>query len=316
LLPPTLPADQIHQIKATGSIKVGEFARRALALHLNHLTRRERAVRKGRDPEALHQMRVAARRLRSVQCMFSGAIQLPAPCRERRVRDLGRTLGCQRDLEVRLQDLRRHYRPMLRGSALHLVDRLIEATEVERHDARRAILRMLESKKYQHLRSAFEDWLRAPVLTPAASLSLELSIPDLMTAALAQLLLHPGWAQDPGAPSEEAGLVLHDLRKAVKRTRYQAEVLQPYYGPELQVWAEELHSLQDALGVLQDARMLRRAVRECGEAAPGMRGLIAAVHQREVGGVIALRRRWERYLDPGGRQALRVMVLRVGGGNG
>jgi CHAD domain-containing protein len=52
------------------------------------------------------------------------------------------------------------------------------------------------------------------------------------------------------------GYALHNLRKQIKRVRYQLRVVAPLYGDALEADLERLSTMQDILGTLQDSVVL------------------------------------------------------------
>src|SRR5262249_6626661 len=90
-----LPYDTVHAA-----------VRHVLARHLHRLRLHDPGTRIGEDTEALHDMRVATRRLRAAVRIFAAGI--PAPLQStlsRELRWLGELLGHVRDLDVQLAKL-------------------------------------------------------------------------------------------------------------------------------------------------------------------------------------------------------------------
>src|SRR5580765_6278481 len=86
-----------------------ETARRLALRQLDEVVQARAALEQADDPDALHDFRVALRRLRS--CLRSYREQVkPSVGRRlrRRLRRMARTTGASRDLEVQLQWLHRH----------------------------------------------------------------------------------------------------------------------------------------------------------------------------------------------------------------
>ena len=63
------------------ALPLGEYARDVIGEQFHQVVKREKAVLAGTDPEALHQMRVATRRLRTALRLFGPASGSP-PARE------------------------------------------------------------------------------------------------------------------------------------------------------------------------------------------------------------------------------------------
>ncbi|MBF2037421.1 MAG: CHAD domain-containing protein, partial [Leptolyngbyaceae cyanobacterium T60_A2020_046] len=69
---------------------MGLQANQAICKYLQRAERYEKRVLEDKDPEDLHQMRVALRRLRTVMQVFAGGIQLPKAANDRRVAQVSR----------------------------------------------------------------------------------------------------------------------------------------------------------------------------------------------------------------------------------
>ena len=116
---------------------------------------------------------------------------------------------------------------------------------------------MLNSAKYQRFRKAYKNWLKTPKYTPQAEIPLLTVLPDLLSQQLATLLIHPGWQVSATDALGKRVKLLHDLRKTIKKTRYQAEFFADYYSQEFRDWLQELKMMQDLLGQVQDMEVLQ-----------------------------------------------------------
>ncbi len=115
--------------------------RRLLAAWLMH----EPGARLGHDPEALHQLRVTARRIDATLGLFKR--QLPVALRHARrtAKSVLRTLGAARDLDVQLAELARHCLRLPEHERA-AVEPLKARLEAERHRARARMVRALDSE--------------------------------------------------------------------------------------------------------------------------------------------------------------------------
>lgn len=102
------------------------------------------AVRQARDPEAIHAMRVASRRLRSALTVFGPAFEGPTyRDLQREVRAVTQALGAARDLDVMLDELCRLADSVpagRRGS----IDRFIDVKRRERRLLQPPVTRSLD----------------------------------------------------------------------------------------------------------------------------------------------------------------------------
>ena len=100
ILPP--PAPDFGPTEVDGSLSAGEFAFRIMRVQFGIFLAHEPGTRIGEDPEELHDMRVATRRMRAAMKIFEGSL----PVRTRSFRDslkwVAGALGDVRDLDVQL----------------------------------------------------------------------------------------------------------------------------------------------------------------------------------------------------------------------
>ncbi|HYL21366.1 MAG TPA: CHAD domain-containing protein [Gemmatimonadales bacterium] len=206
------------------------------------------------DPEALHDFRVAVRRLRTLVRAFSDELDNAIPKKlERRVRDLARLTTAGRDAEVQLAWL--HEVGGRRGPGIawfrtKLEDRRDRAYE----EIRRSVPHTFRGLE-RRLRRRFNGALAEPAkrLGPfAPALARELRAES---AALRQEFAIARSASDTDA--------VHGARIAVKRMRY---LLEPVGDGDVSARSlvERLKRLQTALGELHDLQIL---LQEFGEAA-------------------------------------------------
>jgi CHAD domain-containing protein len=190
-------------------------------------------TRLGSDPEELHQLRVATRRLRAF--LRAGRDLLdPAsaePLREE-LRWLGSALGPVRDLDVLIEHVAAEVRSL--GVDEAQGRKLVRTLERSRRSARRRLLTALDSARYL----ALLDSLERPFVTVADEPAL-----DEIHAAEHKRLRKAVEALTADSPDEE----LHAARIKVKRARYAAEL----EGDKNYVQAAK--RLQDVLGEHQDA---------------------------------------------------------------
>jgi CHAD domain-containing protein len=198
-------------------------------------------TRLGDDPEDLHDLRVAVRRLRAI-------LKVAAPPLDEEWADelrdeldwLGDVLGPVRDLDVMLADLRRSdFEEEERRAFAPVLKRL----ERERTARRRSLLAALKSARYAALLDRLEDAARRPRTRAARP------TPDAV-AATAFKKLRKAMDKLDQAPSDHA---LHRARIKAKRARYAAELVAPARGKKVAKFLEAAKSFQDVTGEHQDA---------------------------------------------------------------
>ena len=63
---------------------LGDYAYQAIQKHFKKTLKWEKSVKKDEDPEALHQMRVGMRRLRTAVTRFGLAVDVPKPISDKK----------------------------------------------------------------------------------------------------------------------------------------------------------------------------------------------------------------------------------------
>ena len=235
----------------------GNSAHVLIEKHYHRILKQEKKVLADQDPEPLHQMRVGMRRLRSALMTFAAVVKLPKGADAKTLAQLRRTLGQLRDLDVQIAILRHDYLPRLEKREQKHLAKVITILSKERVNAFAATESLLNSAKYLRFRKAYKNWLKTPKYTPQAEIPLLTVLPDLLSQQLAILLIHPGWQVSATDALGKRVKLLHDLRKTVKKTRYQAEFFADYYSQEFRDWLQELKMMQDLLGQVQDMEVLQ-----------------------------------------------------------
>ena len=226
-----------------------EAFRALCAACVRHLEGNRYGVLAAADPEYLHQMRVALRRLRTAFGIFADALPRPVAAELlAELRWLTRALGRARDWDVFLAGT---LRPSLARHPRHPGLRAMRsACEDLSAGARSVAQRALESRRYYALMRALRalSYGDAPVHPRPAGAARPLSMRRHALAALTGKVRKRGRK----LARLEAG-ELHRLRKAVRRLRYGLLFLAPLL-PEAQVrpLAGAVEALQETLGALND----------------------------------------------------------------
>ncbi|MGZ4589903.1 MAG: CYTH and CHAD domain-containing protein [Actinomycetes bacterium] len=222
----------------------------ALRQHVHHLLDNDVVVRGRLDDDGVHQMRVAARRLRSVLLDFASLLDAEWAAHLRsELQWLGQQLSPARDLQVvaaRLAAAIDELPEELDGvAARQQVARVLEPELVA---AGEAVDTALASARYLDLVDTLVDAATHPRTTDRADLPVRKVMPPIVHAARKRLAKRFAAAIDSG------DLPLHHrARKTAKRTRYLAEVLSPVYGKQARKFASAVKQVQEVLGDHQDA---------------------------------------------------------------
>jgi CHAD domain-containing protein len=215
------------------------------------------------EPDSVHQMRIASRRVRSTLQSF-GAI-LPSPA-TRQLRDelrwLGGVLGESRDAEILAERLETLVHQTPAELVMGPVAARIQAHSAPlRAAARRGVLEALDSERYVALLDELERLVNDPPLTAAAGQPAGDELPKAVARAYRRVRRRMRRArQDP--PGGDLDVALHEARKAAKRARYAAEVLRPVAGKQARRFGRRMKDLQSVLGEHQDAVITRQCLRD------------------------------------------------------
>jgi CHAD domain-containing protein len=225
---------------------------RAVAAQLDELLAWDRAVHAEAD-DAVHQMRVTTRKVRSLLQASPDSFALPDGLLDE-LRQLANTLGAARDAEV----LAERYRDALNGLPPELVrgpvrERLIDGAEYRYRTGLRHSLAALRSPRYFRLLDALEA-----VIATASPTDQE-AAPVTVTAAAKKVRKAAKAARRVGA--EDRDDAIHLIRKRAKRLRYTAAATG---APKVSKRAKKIQSL---LGDHQDSVVSRAHLLQQAEAA-------------------------------------------------
>lgn len=224
----------------------------------------EAAVRRG-EPDAVHQMRVSVRRLRSVLRSYQTILAGTATRHlSDELKGLGGVLGQARDNEVLTQWLRGALTSTPPELVLGPAQARVTAHFAPRQaTAQRAVLEALDSPRYAAIRAELSRLLDDPPLTVAAAKPAAKVLRDDSDRQYrrARRRMRRARQTPPGPARDEA---LHETRKAARRARYAAEAAQPVFGSQARRTARRMQAVQSALGAQHDAVKSGTAAREIG----------------------------------------------------
>jgi CHAD domain-containing protein len=212
----------------------------------------------GGDAEAIHQMRVAVRRLRAVLSAFGPVL----PAEPRRwasaaLRWFADMLGEPRNLDVFADHLLRPARAALPTASEF--ERLALAAERRRRSVQATVVKTVLSTHYTETVLALMRWFDGYEWCLADSAALQEPI-----AVLAPLLLDRCLRQTEkraGNFAKQSAKKRHRLRIALKKLRYAAELFAGLYEPDAaRQFIQRLKRLQDGLGDANDVRVARDIV--------------------------------------------------------
>ena len=218
-------------------------------------------TRLGTDPEELHKMRVATRRLRAY---LRAAQSILVPNWVEHIRTeaawLCSTLGPVRDLDVLLGHLDKEC-STLRVPERRAFEGLMERLQQQRMAARVTLLEALESDRYLALLERLEAGVLSSAVGDAA-----VSLTDIARAEFKKLR-----RAIKASGLDASDNVLHQIRIKGKRARYAGELAQTCVGKPATRFLRHAKVFQDLLGDHHDAVVTEQRLRKLlGQARTGL----------------------------------------------
>ncbi len=253
------PADRVGPAEPAGAV-----VQVYLAEHVTALIAADAGVRAG-TPEAVHQMRVATRRLRSVLAtyrpLFDRAVTEPLRAE---LKHLGGVLGGLRDSDVMQERLLAGVAALPGDLVLGPVrSRVRRELQAQRRQARRLLMAELDGPRYFRLLDALDGLAAAPPFTDQARGKAARVLPRRVAREWTRLRDRQA-AAESAATAEDRELALHETRKAAKRARYAAEAATPIAGRPARRYVQRMTKLQTSLGGYQDSTVSRQLLRTIG----------------------------------------------------
>ncbi len=252
------PADDVTPHSPAGAV---------LAVHLTeqvHVMRSSEPRARLDEPDGVHKMRVATRRLRSALATFRPLLDrdITEPLRDE-LKWIAGELGGARDAEVlrmRLVDeLAAEPDDLVLGPIASLIEAELRADHRKAHDQ---LVAALDSERHQLLTEQLETLIADPPFTDLADGRADKVLTKRVRKSFKRVesLVSAG----PPADLRHRDEWYHDIRKASKRLRYAAESVVPAFGAPATELAEAAENLQELLGEHQDSVVARTALRQLG----------------------------------------------------
>lgn len=238
----------------TAPLTMHAAAQKILAHQFSKLQTVQAAVRAGTDADAVHDMRVASRRMHSAFRLFKNYLPRKRVKKLRGVLEALRdTLGAARNLDVLGANLDAYCRalPVQDVAQLELV---LDSWRAERAQQQAALLALLDGETYRAWQERMSAFLSAPP---------KVSSPRVADVLPALLWEQYGTVRAYETRWREATVqTLHALRIDMKRLRYTLEFFADEFGGKPDSLLGPLIALQDQLGEIQDAVVAGQALSE------------------------------------------------------
>jgi CHAD domain-containing protein len=263
--PPEVATVAVGRRSSTGTLVRAAISRSVAQLISHHA-----GVWLGEDEEAVHQFRVATRRLRSDLRTF-------APLLDQHwmnwLRDelqwLGGEVGRARDSDVLAARLRRQMADLPAddsSGAARLAQRLDENSA----EARQHVVAALGSDRYIGLLDALVAAARAPRFAADSGDIAERPARDVFVK-LVRKSWHKLQKAADALTADSPDSAFHAARIRAKKARYAAEAVVPVYGREARQFAENVEGVQSVLGDHQDTAVAEAWLRKTANETPAVR---------------------------------------------
>ncbi len=235
-----------------------------LAEHVSELLAVDVGVRDDL-PDAVHQMRVATRRLRSALATYRPLFERDTtePVREE-LKWLGGILGDVRDSEVMQHRLLASLDEVPGDLVLGPVRARVRRELREQYrQGRQDMIAELNGGRYFRLLDDLDGLVDAPPFTDQAGDDPHQVVVHRIAREWKRVRTRQA-AAESAATATGRDLALHETRRAAKRARYAAEVAVPVAGAHAERYVRRMQKLQTGLGSYQDSVVARQVLRAMG----------------------------------------------------
>ncbi|AZG43619.1 CYTH and CHAD domain-containing protein [Gordonia insulae] len=231
-----------------------------IAIHRNSLISYDPLVRVDAD-DAVHQMRVACRRLRSVFSGFPSVLDATRTAHlSTELQLLARILGDARDSEVQLaidDSLLR-----AENASPELIAALAGAETAIHDRAIRAAHAAMNSDRYFALLDAIDEMIASPPPGPDADLDAVVAVDKAIAKSRKSIRKAQSTLSTLTEGSAEWTEQMHTIRKKAKRLRYSTDAAEPLARKRYRKVAKVAKAIQSALGDVNDAQINRHRLAE------------------------------------------------------
>jgi CHAD domain-containing protein len=203
------------------------------------------------DPEGVHSMRVASRRLRSAMRDFMPYVrQRGLSSVLKQTKNIAAALGEVRDQDVAIIALEKIQKqaPAETSDALQ---QLVDERKLRRNESRDNLSSVLIAKEMKTAKKEFMERIEKATALAKPPSQTELTFSKMSAAVILDRLKElEKLSESLYKPFEIESL--HDMRIAAKRLRYALELFQQCWGRSLQTFAKNAARMQTALGEVHD----------------------------------------------------------------
>ncbi len=237
-----------------------EAARKILMYHFGTMVEHEQGTMEGKDIEQLHDMRVAAMRMRSVIEVFEPYLDMDKMSKYlKHIKSIRRTLGSVRDLDVFIEKIE-HYLSDKQPEVRAEIDSLIGSILIAKANSRGNMLVYLDTKRYNKFKKGFSEyllhkrsWKTKTMMKDGKTVPCKVIdvLPILIYSQLAAVRAYEEIISNEKIVDPYLD-IYHQLRIDVKILRYTIEFFREILGQEAKGLIKDLKALQDNLGDIHD----------------------------------------------------------------
>jgi CHAD domain-containing protein len=296
-----------------GDVPLAELCRVLLRRHFRRMLAAERQAKNGDDHEAVHELRVATRRLRATLSVAANvAPQRKVQAFRKALQQVARAAGQVRDCDVFLLDLAAK-EAHLPEEQRHELAPLRNALAAQRAGALEAMVAAYSDDKHAAFKHEFAEfiaredtsWDETPKVRDLAGSMIYRQYEVLRAKA-------------GGAQLEEALFsnieALHEVRIEAKRLRYLLETFSDVFGERIDQAVAPLVALQDSMGALNDSAVAEQYIAGLPAEAIAQPALAAYLGERTAhrdGAMHDIARRWEKLGNATYRRALMGLIVKL-----
>jgi len=228
-----------------------KYAARMISKHLKRVSREVNGAYEARDPEHVHQARVASRRLRNSFWAFREALPpVERALWKKQIKNMADAMGRARDLDTQILFLEKFAKKVKKKEYRASIDRLAAHLREKRKRAQPRVKKTLAELKRKKTLEKIAKKMDALSKTPP-SRSGKTDLYELAEKKIRKRLKKL-LACEEHAGHPERSRELHMMRIAAKKFRYTMENFQPLYGKKIDPFIDAAHAVQDNLGRVHD----------------------------------------------------------------
>jgi CHAD domain-containing protein len=290
IVPATTPYLGPTQTSPTDTARAYGLAK--MRAQFGEFLRNEPGARLGESADAVHDMRVATRRLRAAISTFHTALPEEFQRLSRELRWFGRALGEVRDLDVHIEAMEKAKLGALSTPAGKQA--LVEKLQAQRAGARSRLVDALGSRRFDALVAGMSQALGQDGTAPyEQQMPVTQHAPERIRHRFRKFRQVARDSSAESAPEE-----LHEVRIRAKRLRFTLEFFEELYDKDARRLIDAAIDVQDCLGEHQDLHVLNERlghiVRAYGrELEPEALVLAGALMQRNESRAEAIRAGWK-----------------------